>query len=105
MDVATRGTEHNKCSLLRHRMEVAVQGWCDVECEDQLQHTISSHLDAQHASQHVDLDVISTKAVMQNFAGPAQQAAAVYLHLQLAEMMDKYSQQQQHRKWFDTYDF
>ena len=84
---------------------MAVQGWCDVECEDQLQHTISSHLDVQQAPQLVDLGMIKGSPLMQNFTGPSQQAAAVYLHLQMARMMEKYSQMQQHRQWFDTYDF
>lgn len=76
-----------------------------MECEDQLQHTISSHLNAQHASQHVDMSMIKADAQLQNFPGPAQLTAAIYLHLQLAGLMEKYSQKQRHRKWFDTYDF
>ena len=82
-----------------------MQGWCDVECEDQLQHTITSHLDAQQASHRVDMGMIKGNALMQNFTGPSQQAAAVYMHMQLARVMDQYNHIQQHRKWFDTYDF
>lgn len=59
----------------------------------------------QHASQIVDLDMIKGSIMMQNYTGPVQQTAAVYLHLQLAGLMDKYYQKQQHRKWFDMYDF
>lgn len=84
---------------------MAIQGWCNVECEDQLQHTISSHLDVQHASQLVDVDMVKGSTLLQDYTGPTDHIAAVYLHLQLAGVIDKYSQKQQHRRWFDTYDF
>lgn len=87
------------------RLGVALQGWCNVECEDQLQHTISSHLDVQHASQLVDVDTVRGSALLHVYTGPADQIAAAYLHLQLAGVIDKYSQKQQHRRWFDTYEF
>ena len=84
---------------------MALQGWCTVECEDQLQHTISSHLDVQHAVQRVDVDVVKGSGLLQNYTGPAEQTAAVYLHLQLTGMIDKYSHKQKNRQWFDMYEF
>ena len=93
--------------LLCCRLGVALQGWCNVECEDQLQHTISSHLHAQHASQLVDVDMVKSSELLRKHTvtSSADQTAAAYLHLQLAAMIEKYSQKQQHRRWFDTYDF
>lgn len=87
------------------RLGVALQGWCNVECEDQLQHTITSHLDVQHAPQLVDVHMVKGSVLLHNYTGPAEQTAAAYLHLQLAGMIAKYSQKQQHRRWFDTYEF
>ena len=84
---------------------MALQGGCNVECEDQLQHTITSHLDVQHAPQLVDVHMVKGSVLLHNYTGPAEQTAAAYLHLQLAGMIAKYSQKQQHRRWFDTYEF
>ena len=87
------------------RLGVAIQGWCNVECEDQLQHTITSHLNAEHASKLVDMEMIKGIAVLKNFTGTPDRLAAAYLHLVMAGMIDRYSAKQQHRKWFDTYGF
>lgn len=35
------------------RLETALQGWCNDECEDQLQHVISTHLRSRYASSDV----------------------------------------------------
>ena len=35
------------------RLETALQSWCNDECEDQLQHVISTHLRSRYASSDV----------------------------------------------------
>ena len=42
---------------------------------------------------------------MPGIVEPANQTAAAYLHLQLADLIGKYDKQQQNRQWFDVYDF
>ncbi len=90
---------------MRCRLAVAVQGWCNVECEDQLQHTISVHLHSEYASDSVDMAHVKKSLLLANHSAPADQAAATYFHLQLADLIEKYDKQQQERKWFDVYNF
>ena len=59
----------------------------------------------QTAALLVDVDMLKGSVQLQNYTGPADQMAAVYLHLQLAGLIERYDRKQQHRRWFDVYDF
>ena len=88
-----------------HRLTTAVQGWCNVECDDQLQHTISTHLDSDHAIQSVDMTHVKNSLAHAQQVVPDNQAAAVCFHLTLGDLIEKFDKKQQNRKWFDVYEF
>ncbi|DBA90820.1 TPA: hypothetical protein ACH3X1_004023 [Trebouxia sp. C0004] len=77
------------------RFEMALQGWCNEECEDQLQHLISVHLGARESAWH-HADV--RKALKHH---PSQAAAddedlghmhvGLFLHTRLALLFRQYS--------------
>ena len=48
---------------------------------------------------------VKKSLLLANHSAPADQAAAMYFHLQLADLIEKYDKQQQERKWFDVYNF
>ncbi|DBB16176.1 TPA: hypothetical protein ACH3X3_015173 [Trebouxia sp. C0006] len=86
-------------------LTTAVQGWCNVECDDQLQHTISTHLDSDHATQSVDMTHVKNSLAHAQQVVPDNQAAAVCFHLTLGDLIEKFDKKQQNRKWFDVYEF
>ncbi|KAL3145279.1 hypothetical protein ABBQ32_001016 [Trebouxia sp. C0010 RCD-2024] len=77
------------------RFEMALQGWCNEECEDQLQHLISVHLGARESAWH-HRDI--RKALKHH---PSQAAAddedlghmhvGLFLHTRLAYLFKQYS--------------
>ncbi len=87
------------------RLTIAVQGWCNVECDDQLQHTISTHLDSDHATESVDMTHVKNSLEHAQQVLPDDQAAAVYFHLTLGDLIERFDKKQQNRKWFDVYEF
>lgn len=54
-----------------------------LECDDQLQHTISTHLHSDHAIESVDLTPVKNSLEHAQEIVPDDQAAAVYCHLTL----------------------
>lgn len=87
------------------RLTVAVQGWCNVECDDQLQHTISTHLHSDHATEIVDMTHVKNSLAHAQQIVPDDQAAAVHFHLTLGDLIERFDKKQQHRKWFDVHEF
>ena len=75
-----------------------------MEC-DQLQHTISTHLDSDHATESVDMTHVKKSLAHAQQMVPDDQAAAVYFHLTLGDLIERSDKKQQHRKWFDVYEF
>ena len=77
------------------RFEMALQGWCNEECEDQLQHLISVHLGARESAFH-HRDI--RKALKHH---PSQAAASdedlghmhmgMFLHTRLGFLFDQYT--------------
>lgn len=76
-----------------------------MECEDQLQHVISTHLHSEYASELIDTTHVRNSLSAVPHSVPDAQAAAVYFHMRFGELLEKYDRKQQHRKWFDVYDF
>lgn len=77
------------------RFEMALSGWCNEECEDQLQHLISVHLGARESAwHHADF----RKALKHH---PSQAAAddedlghmhtGLFLHTRLASLFKQYA--------------
>ena len=86
------------------RLTIALQSWCNVECDDQLQHTISTHLDSNHAIESVDMTHVKNSLAHSQQILPGNQAAAVYFHLMLGDLIERFDKKQQDRKWFDVYE-
>lgn len=91
--------------LCSRRLTVAVQGWCNVECDDQLQHTISTHLHSDYASESVDMSHVKNSLEQTQQVVPDDQATAVYFHLTLGDLLERFDKKQQDRRWFDVYNF
>jgi hypothetical protein len=83
---------------LIERMEVALKGWCTAECEEQLQHTLTTHLRSRYAK--ADVNVEEVQGAMEDYTGPEKHQAAVFLHYRLAELIDQYSEARKTRTWF-----
>ena len=88
-----------------HRLTVAVQGWCNVECDDQLQHTISTHLHSDFATESVDMTHVKNSLAHAQQIVPDDQAAALYFHLTLEDLIERFDKKHQNCKWFDVYEF
>ena len=87
--------QRQRKGLFLCRFEMALSGWCNEECEDQLQHLISVHLGARESAwHHADF----RKALKHH---PSQAAAddedlghmhtGLFLHTRLASLFKQYA--------------
>ena len=86
--------------LLFCRLEAALQGNCSLECEDQLQHTISVHLRTRYLASDLDQDEIS--AHLKDYEGSADHKPAVYLHHKFEALWNQYDKARLRRSWFNV---
>lgn len=86
--------------VLACRLESALAGRCDEQCEDQLQHVISVHLRTRYLAS--ELSEAEVSASLENYEGSPDHKPAVYLHHKFQRLWTQYNSARSDRSWFDV---
>ena len=78
------------------RLELALLGGCDVECEDQLQHLLTVHLRTRYLAN--DMNPAEVAGHLHNYEGSEDHKPAVYLHSRFNDLLSRYSAARPNRK-------
>lgn len=82
------------------RLQFALEGKCDEQCEDQLQHVISVHLRTRFLASELSEEEVS--ASLDNYEGSPDHKPAVYLHHKFQKLWLQYNASRSERSWFDV---
>ena len=86
--------------LSPRRLELALAGRCDEQCEDQLQHVISVHLRTRFLALELSEEEVS--ASLDKYEGSPDHKPAVYLHHKFQKLWSQYNSARPERSWFDV---
>ena len=78
------------------RLELALLGGCDVECEDQLQHLLTVHLRTRYLAN--DMNPAEVSGHLHNYEGSEDHKPAVYLHSRFNDLLSRYSAARPNRR-------
>lgn len=82
------------------RLELALTGKCNEQCEDQLQHVISVHLRTRYLASELNEDEVSANMV--NYEGSPDHKPAAYLHHSFQRLWTRYNHARSKRSWFNV---
>lgn len=90
---------NDPAGLIRRFQAAIGRDGCHEECQDQLEHVLSCHLRARHASSERKADRLELETALQDAPTEAHQIA-VRLHHRLGHLVDIYDGLHPGRSWF-----